>query len=81
VDHLELEAVGVEEEGCVVAGRVVALARLAVDLGARLSRPGGDAVDNLARGGFERDVVQAGRVTVPGLCPSRRPIASPADSR
>ena len=64
VHELELHAVGVVEEERVVPGRVVVLARLALDLRAALAQPAGALVHHLARGGRQREVVDAHRVAV-----------------
>ncbi len=64
VHDLELDAVGVVEEERVVAQHVVVLLRRRLDRNAPLPRPGVALVDDLARVGFERDVVDADAVAV-----------------
>ena len=77
VHELELDGVRVVEEDRVVAGRVVVLARAALDRRALLAQPRRALVDRRARRGAEREVVQADRVAVVGDgcasdCASRR---------
>src|SRR5215207_3341430 len=67
MDNLELDPVGVEEEGRVVARRVVALPGLAVDLDALLLGPGEGPVDRAAIGRFEGEVMQADRIAIDRL--------------
>jgi hypothetical protein len=65
-DDLELDPVGVVEEGCVVAGHVVVLLRLALDLGTVAAQPFCTLVDDVSRGRPERDVVDADRIAIEG---------------
>src|SRR5918994_7632185 len=64
VHELELDPVGVEEEDGVVAGDVVVLARVGFDRRARREQPAVALVDDVARGGVEREVVEPDAVAV-----------------
>src|SRR3954462_10070419 len=67
VDELELEPVGVVEEDRVVAGRVEVLLRPALDLEALLPHPVRALVDDTARRGLDREVVQPDPIAVVAL--------------
>jgi hypothetical protein len=64
VDDLELDAVGIVEEDCVVAGDVAVLLGAALDLRAAGAQPLGALVDDEARASLERQVVEADAVAV-----------------
>ncbi len=64
MDDLELDPVGVVEERRVVPGGVRPFLRLVLDLEALGEGPPVALVDELARGGLEREVVEPDRVPV-----------------
>src|SRR5512133_607365 len=80
VDDLELDAVGIVEEHCVVPKRIRVLARRRLDLCADLPQPPLPLVDRRTTCGPEREMVQADLVAVVRL-PAFRCCLPQADRR